>query len=119
MYRVSIFIILFSAVCLASCKISNYAKEDKGQKCELHQLTLHRSLVRITYGLGCSPKAHLRKYGKDHFPNARHQECGGCIRQSHNFVWIYSCSKCNNLKRRSIFLMTKKERKQDKIRAIF
>lgn len=119
MYRVFIFIILSSAICFSSCKIPTHWKSDKGKKCEVHQLTLHKSLVRITYGFFCSPKTRLRG-GSDEFPNARRQECGGCSVRPNKVVFLYTCSKCTALKRKQIFqIKTKEERKEQKIRVKF
>ncbi len=110
--------ILFSLFSFHSCKIHNYAKEDKGKICELHHLTLHPTLVHITYGFFCSPKVHLGK-GSENFPNARHQECGGCVVRPYKFVWIYSCSKCNWLKIRHKLSIKKEVRAERKVRALF
>lgn len=119
MYRVFIYIILFSAVCFSSCKIPTHWNSDKGKKCELHQLTLHKSVVRITYGFFCSPRTRLGG-NSDKFPNARRQECGGCSVMPNKVVFLYTCSKCTSLKRKEIFrFKTKEERKEQKIRAKF
>lgn len=119
MLRLLISIIFLFAICFSSCKIPTHWKSDKGKKCEVHQLTLHKSLVRITYGYLCSPKTHLGK-GSEEFPNARHQECGGCSWRPNKVVWLYTCSKCTSLKRKEIFrIKTKEERLEQKIRVKF
>lgn len=98
MIRLYISIILFCVICFSSCKIPTYAKEKRGQKCELHQLTFHKSLVRITFGKYCQPKTRLSEHGKEFYPNARRQACGGCIVKPYKFVLKYTCSECNLLK---------------------
>ena len=114
MVRFLVFIILFS-----SCKIPIHWKSDEGKKCEVHELTLHKSLVRITYGYLCAPKSRLGK-NSEYFPNARRQECGGCSVRPNKMVLLYTCSKCTSLKRKEFFrLKTKEERKELNIRTKF
>lgn len=85
-------------ICFQSCKIPTYSKENAGQKCELHQLTFHKSLVRITFGKYCLPKTRLSEHGKEFYPNARRQACGGCVVKPYKFVLKYTCSECNRQK---------------------
>lgn len=119
MIRLYISIILFCVICFSSCKIPTHWKGDKGKKCELHQLTLHRSVVRITYGFVCNPSSRLG-IGSENFPNAKHPRCGGCVVRPNKVVFVYSCSKCTCLKRKQIFkIKTKEERLEQKIRVKF
>jgi len=107
------------AIAFSSCKIPIHWKSDQGKKCELHQLTLHKSLVRISYGYFCSLRTHLG-VGAAAFPNARRQECGGCSVRPNKFVFLYTCSKCTSLKRKQFFKRkTKEERKEAEIRSKF
>ena len=98
MIRLYISIILFCAIYFSSCKIPIYGKEKTGQKCELHQLKFHKSFVRITFGKYCQPKTRLGEHGKEFYPNAKLQACGGCIVKPYRFVWVNTCSECNHLK---------------------
>ncbi len=119
MHRFFISIFLFCIVCFYSCKIPTHWKSDEGKKCELHNLTLHRSLVRITYGFVCNPATRLG-IGSENFPNAKHPKCGGCVVRPNKVVFIYSCSKCNTLKRKHPFkIKSKEERLEQKIRVKF
>lgn len=117
--RFFISIFLFFIFCFSSCKIPTHWKSDKGKKCELHHLTLHRSIVRITYGFICNPGSRLG-IGSENFPNAKHPQCGGCTVRPNKIVFMYSCSKCNTLKRKNLFkFKTKEERKEQEIRTKF
>lgn len=105
--------------CFSSCKVPDYAKEDKGKLCELHKLTLHPTVVKINYGFFCANSTRSVK-GSELFPNARHPECGGCVVRPYNFVRIYTCSRCTFLKRKEIFrFKSKEERKKVEIRSKF
>ena len=118
MFRIFI-LWLFYGLCFSSCKIPTHWKTDEGKKCEVHQLTLHKSLVRITYGFFCSQKSRLGP-NSDGFPNARRQECGGCCVRPNKVVFLYTCSKCTTMKRKEFMRpKTKEERKEMKIRAKF
>lgn len=114
-----VILLLLCGLSFSSCKIPTYAKEKRGQKCELHHLTFHKSIVGITYGAYCSPRTHLG-IGSEFFPNARHPKCGGCVVRPYKVVFMYSCSKCNTLKREHLLTFKRsEERKTQKIRSQF
>ena len=97
-----------------SCVIGKRAFGEPG-KCEVHGLSLHKSLVRVKYGAYCAPGTHLGA-GSEAFPNAKHPVCGGCsVREP--FRYLYNCSECNRQKRSLIF--GTKKRKENLVKTKF
>jgi hypothetical protein len=87
-------------ICLLqeSCIVGKMTGGEPG-KCELHGISLHKSLVRVQYGYGGLSIPGGKASGA--FPNARHRISGGCVVRE-PFRFMYNCSECNKARRRYV-----------------
>jgi hypothetical protein len=106
----------FVGVLFSGCLVSKVVEGEPGT-CEVHNIRLHKSLVRVKYGAYCAPGTHLGK-GSEAFPNAKHPVCGGCVVRK-KIRWFYNCSKCNKAKRSNQLQSIKNGDRNNEIRSKF
>lgn len=80
-----------------SCIFYNSTKYTNSNVCELHQRKMHKTIVKVTYGLYCSSR------NPESYKNAKSNICMGCVvRSPRKYFGIkYYCSKCNKIKRKA------------------
>jgi len=78
---------------LPSCLIHNATKYAEINKCDIHNIKMHKTIVRVHYGNWC-PKRTRKEY-----KNAKSILCMGCVVRSYRLALKYQCKQCNKLKK--------------------
>lgn len=87
------FILILLVGTMQSCLISNVTKHGQLSTCEIHNVKMHKALVKTHYGKSC-PKQTKKEY-----KNAKQILCMGCVRTPARLGIKYYCRKCNKLKK--------------------
>ena len=88
-------LILLALSTLPSCLIRNATKKADTNKCDIHNIKMHKTIVRIVYGYGCPLHSHI----KPGYHWAKSKVCGGCNIRPYKFVIVYHCRQCDKLKK--------------------
>jgi hypothetical protein len=70
------------------------AQTDAKGRCAVHHLALTRVEVPIVYGMRPGLARTARAYEERHYPNARMEVEGGCIRFGPKTAIVLQCKKC-------------------------
>lgn len=76
-----------------SCLIRNTTKYAETNKCDIHNVKMHKAIVKVHYGYACPRRT------KKEYKNAKSILCMGCVVGPYRLAIKYHCQQCDKLKK--------------------
>ena len=78
---------------IQSCIIRNATKHAETNICDIHNVKMHKTIVKVHYGYACPRRT------REEYKNAKSMLCMGCVVRQYRLAIKYHCRQCNKLKR--------------------
>ncbi len=101
------FILILLVGIIQSCLIRNVTKRAETNKCDIHNVKMHKAIVKVHYGYSCPIRT------RKEYKNAKSILCMGCVVKPYRFAIKYYCNECNKLRRADKEYWKKRDEERD------